>query len=67
MADGDEVADRSPCDWVIGKLEGDPEKEVTINGGSYSLGCENECHVTIYPKVNPALHMTTSCRVAIRY
>lgn len=54
VADGDEVSKREPCDSVVGKLEGDPEKEVTIGGGSYSLGCENECHVVIYPKVSLA-------------
>lgn len=54
VADGDEVSERAPCDSVVGKLEDDPEKEVTIGGGSYSLGCENECHVVIYPKVSLA-------------
>ena len=61
VADGDEVSERAPCDAVVGKLEADPEKEITIGGGSYSLGCENECKVMIYPKVNLTPQVIAFC------
>ncbi|SPO07529.1 uncharacterized protein DNG_10223 [Cephalotrichum gorgonifer] len=48
--EGESVNDRAACVAVVDKLSADPDYEFTISGGSYSLGCETECHAIIYPK-----------------